>query len=146
MLGVAGGPDRADAFTLRDIVVLTDQDRAQMEERDGVAVGCPDRHCLSVRRQPTREGNASVGRCEDLGTRVAADVDARMAVLSVLRPAKVEPAQHTPVGGPGPRRCLCRRDQPESERENDRCQLRQHRRATVAGGSVVVKDDYSERR
>jgi hypothetical protein len=55
MLGVAGGPDGADGFTLGDIVVRTDLDRAQMEERDGVAVGCPNRHGLSVRRQPAGE-------------------------------------------------------------------------------------------
>jgi hypothetical protein len=49
VLGVAGGPDRPDAFAFDNVVVRTDLNRAQVEECDGVAVGCPDRHGVAVR-------------------------------------------------------------------------------------------------
>ena len=55
VLGVAGGADRPNAFAFGNVVVRTDLDRAQVKERHGVAVGCPERHGVAVRGQPSGE-------------------------------------------------------------------------------------------
>ena len=147
VLRVPGRPDRPDPLAFGDAVVGADQDRAQMEQRDGVAVGCPDRHRLAMRGQPPRERDSSAGRREDGGSSGAVDVDPRMAVLPVLGTAEVETAEHAPVGRPGPRAGRCRCEYHcACEQDDARCHLRQHRPATVAGGSAVVKNGYSERR
>jgi hypothetical protein len=50
-LGGAGGADRTHGLTLGDTVPRTHRDRAQMEQRDGIAVRGPDRQGLPVGRQ-----------------------------------------------------------------------------------------------
>jgi hypothetical protein len=101
-LRIAGRADRADGLALGGSVAVADQDRAQMEKRDRVAVGRPDRDRAPVRRQPAGEGDPPSGRRPNGRALIAADVDARMAVLAVLRPAEVEATQHRSVRRPRP--------------------------------------------
>jgi hypothetical protein len=111
VLRIAGGPDRPDGLAFGDALVGADLDRAEMEERDGEAVECPDRHGQAVGGQSAGERDSSAGRRGDSDLRVAGDIDAGMAVLAVLGAAEVEAAQHRPVGRPGPSRCWGRRDE-----------------------------------
>lgn len=90
VLGIARGADRPNAFAFDDAVVRADQDRAEMEKRDGVAVGCPDRHRAAVCRQQAGEGDPPASRRGHSRSRVAADIDPRMTALTVLRTAEVE--------------------------------------------------------
>jgi hypothetical protein len=115
VLRIAGGPDRRDGLAFGDAVVGVDTDRAEMEERDGEAVECPDRHGQAVGGQSAGERDSSAGRRGDSDLRVAADIDAGMAVLAVLGAAEVEAAQHRPVSRPRPGRRWGRRD--ESQRD-----------------------------
>jgi hypothetical protein len=52
VLRIAGRADRADCLALGNSVAGRDHDRAQVEERDRVAVLRPDRHGPAVGRQP----------------------------------------------------------------------------------------------
>jgi hypothetical protein len=111
VLRIAGGPDRRDRLAFGDAVVGVDPDRAEMQERDGKAVECPDGHGQAVGGQSAGERDSSAGRRGDSDLRVAADIDAGMAVLAVLGAAEVEAAQHRPVSRPRPGRCRGRRDE-----------------------------------
>jgi hypothetical protein len=111
VLRVAGGPDRPDRLAFGDAVVGADPDRAEMEERDGKAVESPYGHSQAVGGQSASEGNSSAGRRGDSDLRVAADIDAGMAVLAVLGAAEVEAAQHGPVSRPRPSCCWGRREE-----------------------------------
>jgi hypothetical protein len=62
-LGITRRADRPHRLTLGHAVVGRYCDRAQMEQRDGVAIRCPDRDRASVPRQPAGEGDASARRC-----------------------------------------------------------------------------------
>jgi hypothetical protein len=92
VLGVARGPDRSNRFAFRDAVVGADENRAEMEERDGVALGRPDRHRATVGWQRAGKSDLSPSRRHDRRTTVAADVEPRMTVLAVPRASEVEPA------------------------------------------------------
>jgi hypothetical protein len=61
-LGITRRADRPDHLTLRHAVVGSYGHRAQMEQRDCVAIRGPDRDRASVPGQPAGEGDASARR------------------------------------------------------------------------------------
>jgi hypothetical protein len=91
-LGVAGGANRPDGFTLGHAVALDDADGAEVEQRDREAVVGQDRDRAPVPGQPAREGDTTGARRRDRGSGLAADVDPRVTALVVLRAAEVESA------------------------------------------------------
>ncbi len=103
-LGVAARPDRADGVTLGDCGALRHDERAEMGERDGVAVGGLDRQAHPGRGDGARKGDcARGGRC-DGGAGRAADVESAVLAGGVrVRRIEVERLQDVAGGGPGPR-------------------------------------------
>ena len=76
LLGRAARAHRADGVAFADGRALRDLDRAEVDERDGVAVRREDRHAAAVGRQ--RPGEGDDARCGRLHRRAvrAGDVDA----------------------------------------------------------------------
>jgi hypothetical protein len=94
--------DDRDRLALRDDRPRADQERAQMQKRDGVVRGL-DRDREPVRRDPAGEGHGSRGRRQDRVADGALDVDPAMLsgderVLLV----EGEPLQHRPRNRPRP--------------------------------------------
>jgi hypothetical protein len=145
VLGVARGPDRSNRFAFRDAVGGADEHRAEMQERDGVAVGRPDRHRATVRWQRAGKGDLSPSRRHDRRTTIAADVEPRMTVLAVLGASEVEPAENGAVRRPRPRQRRLGYQKRQREQQTCCCLCRQHG-PNLAGRSFVVKSDYSEAR
>ena len=104
-LDVAARPDRADARALEDGGAARHANRAEVQERHGVAVLCLDRHALATVRDRAGEADdASCGRAYGRA-RGAGDVDAAMLPRRVrVTLAEREAAQDVAVGRPGPRR------------------------------------------
>jgi hypothetical protein len=63
-LDIAARPDRTDGIALEDGRAAVDADRPEMEERDGVAVLCLDRHGLATTRDRAREADRASSRRE----------------------------------------------------------------------------------
>lgn len=144
-LYVARRPDRSDRLGLGDSVAGAHRDRSEVEQRDGIAVRCPDRHGAAVPGQPAGERHLSGGRCADDAAGVTAHVDPAVTVLVVFGAAEVETAQHRPVRGPAPGSGRPRCDQCGHDHHRGcRCLARQHRRPNLAGGSAVVKIGYRD--
>jgi hypothetical protein len=142
-LHVTRRPNRPDRLGLGDAVAGTHGDRAEMEQRDGIAVQCPDRHRAAVPGQPAGERHLSGGGCADGGAGGAAHVDSAVTVLVVFGAAEVETAQHRPVRGPAPSSGRPRHNQRNhSQHRGCRFLSRQHRRPKLAGKSAVVKIGY----
>jgi hypothetical protein len=126
-LHVARRPDRPHGLALRDSVSRSDQERAQVEQRDGEAVRRLDRHRTAVGRQPAGERDHTACGRRHLRPGSAAHVDAGVAVLAVLLAAERESAQDRAVGRPGP--CARGRGCDERDREQHQqkcCLSRQH--------------------
>jgi len=77
-LGIAARTDRPDAVALRDRRALRHGDRAEVRQRDGVAVGGRDRDALAGRRHGAGERDDAGDRCEHLRVGRAAEIDAAM--------------------------------------------------------------------
>ena len=120
-------PDRPDRLAVRDSVARVDDERTEMEQRDGEPVFGPDGDGSAVARQPAGEGDSPRRGSPDHRARNAADVDARVPALVVLRAAEVERPQHRAVGGPGPGGSGRRPQQAGGQHGEGRCLLRQHR-------------------
>jgi hypothetical protein len=142
-LHVARRPDRSDRLGLGDAVAGAHCDRSEMEQRDRIAVRCPDRHGAAVPGQPAGERHLSGGGCADGGAGVAAHVDPAVTVLVVFGAAEVETAQHRPVRGPAPGSGRPRCDQCDHDQHRC-CPFRQHRRPNLAGRSAVVNIGYRD--
>jgi hypothetical protein len=80
VLGVAARADRPEGCALRDGRLRSDLERAEVEERDRVAVGGLHRHGSTSARDRAGEGDDSGGRCAHGGTCRPGDIGA--AVLS----------------------------------------------------------------
>ena len=104
-LDVAAGPDRPDGVSLRQGRAALDADRAEMEQRDGVAVLCLDRHGLATIRDRAREADRARGRRTYRRARLACDVDAPMLARGIgVAGAERECVQDRTVRRPGPGR------------------------------------------
>jgi hypothetical protein len=103
-LDLAARPDRADRVTLRDRGVAAHADRAEVQERDRVAVLCLDRHSLATTRNRAREADRASCRRRHRGPRVSCDVDAAVLPRRVRVAPEREPAQDGTAGRPGPGR------------------------------------------
>lgn len=101
-LGRAARPDRAHGRALGDGVALGDGDRAEVEQRDGVAVGGLERDRLAVRRQRARVADRPRGRRAHGPARIARDVDPAVLAARVRIGHDREAAEHDSVAGPGP--------------------------------------------
>jgi hypothetical protein len=100
----AARPDRSDNGAFLDDDALEHADRAQVCERDGVAVGGLDRERLAARRHGARERDGSSGRRADGVARGGgAHVDPPVLAAGVRVFAERERAQHGPGSRPRPR-------------------------------------------
>jgi len=97
---VSGGADRP---ALGDGRAADDGERAEVEQRDGVAVGREDRERRAAARDRAGERDGSGRRREDRLARRGGDVDATVLAAGV-RMGRVEDegAQHLTAGRPGP--------------------------------------------
>jgi hypothetical protein len=104
-LGVAARADRSDRIALGDGRALRDEQRAQMGERDGVAVRREDRDALAGRRHGAGEGHGT-GCGRDHGRPgVTRDVDAAMLPGGVrMRRVERVGLDDDTVGRPAPGR------------------------------------------
>jgi hypothetical protein len=149
----AARADDADRLALRHDRAPADEERAEMQERDGVAVGRLNGDREPVRRDPADERHRSGGRRDHRVTERPLDVDPTMLareerVLLVKR----EPLQHRPRNRPRPRACRGgRRERQEHRDDRDPGENRSllpvlQTEFKVPGRPDVVKFDYSERR
>jgi hypothetical protein len=143
-LHVARRPDRPDWLGLGDAVAGAHGDRAEMEQRYGIAVRRPDRHGAAIPGQPAGERHLSGGGCANGGAGGAAHVDPAVTVLVVFGAAEVETAQQRSVRGPAPGSGRSRCDQCDHDQHRC-CPSRQHHRPNLAGRSAVVKIGYRDR-
>ena len=127
-LRVAGRPNRPDRLAFGHSVARADDDRAEVEKRDGETVGGPDRDRFAVARQPPGEGDAASRRGGDHGVGSATHVDPAMAALVVLGASEGERAEDLSVRRPGPRAGSRRPGQASDHDRECCCLLRQHRR------------------
>ena len=109
--GVPLGPTVPTTSLLGDRRALRDGDRAEVRERDGVAVRGLDRHRLAVRGHGSREADrARCRRDHRLACRVRADVDAAM----LARGVRVRLVVGRTAAAPAPGRASSRRRRPAS--------------------------------
>jgi hypothetical protein len=116
-LGVAARPNRANRLSFHHPVACRDSDGAQVEQGDGEPLGRSDRDRSAVGRQRAGKRHATRGRGRHDCCGGSRDVDSGMAVLAVLLPAELEPAQHLTVRRPRPRLRRYRRHEQEGEHQ-----------------------------
>jgi hypothetical protein len=125
-LGVARRPDGADRGALVDPGTPLDRDRAEVDERDRVAVGGRDRHGEAVAGQRPGEGDRALPRSAYGLARHARKVDAPMLAARVRVGPEAERPEHLARRRPGPRAGRRRGDHGGCGQE-DRCSpQRQH--------------------
>jgi hypothetical protein len=106
VLGNAARPHDRDGLAFGNDCAARDQGRAEVQERDGVAVGRLDRDRQTVRRDPADERDRAGGRSENRIAERTLDVDAAMLTRRqgvVL--GEEEATQDRPVDRPRPRSC-----------------------------------------
>jgi hypothetical protein len=101
---IARWAERPDAVACSDRRALCDGDRAEVNERHGIPIGCEDREALAVRRNGPSERHAAGDRCPDRTCSWPADIDAtvlprRIRVGGVER----ERCEYDTIDGPYPR-------------------------------------------
>jgi hypothetical protein len=149
----AARADDPDRLALRHNRAPADEERAEMQERDGVAVGRLNGDREPVRRDLADERHRSCGRRYHRVTERPLDVDPTMLareerVLLVKR----ELLQHRPWNRPRPRAGRGgHRERQEHRDDRDPGENRSllpvlQTEFTVPGQPDVVKFDYSERR
>jgi hypothetical protein len=149
----AARADDPDRLALRHNRAPADQERAEVQERDGVAVGRLNGDREPVRRDLADERHRSGGRRDHRVTERPLDVDPTMLareerVLLVKR----EALQHRPGKRPRPRAGRGgHRERQEHRNDRDPGENRSllpvlQTELTVPGRPDVVKFDYSERR
>jgi hypothetical protein len=124
-LRVSAGPDRPDRLGLGDAVSDRDDDRTEVSERHGPAVGGPDRDGLPVRRQRAGEAHTACGGCKHSGVESAADVDSPMTRRGVCAAAVIERTEDLTRSGPRPAPRPRRSEQGQGEEHC--CQSCEHR-------------------
>ena len=149
----AARADDPDRLALRHNRAPADEERAEMQERDGVAVGRLNGDREPVRRDPADERHRSGGRRDHGVTERPLDVDPTMLAREErILLVKREPLQHRPRNRPRPpagRGGHCERQEHRNDRdpgENRSLLPVLQTEHTVSGRLAVVKFDYSERR
>jgi hypothetical protein len=99
----AARPDRPDDGAFRDGVAAMNGDGAEVEKRDGVVVGRPDRDRQASAGDRAHERDRAARRSANRGARGAAHVDTAMLAARVRIRTEAEGANHRAVGRPGPR-------------------------------------------
>lgn len=119
-LGLSARTHEAHGLTLGDGIASPDRVRAEVHERDGVAVSGLDRHGLPLARNGPGEGDRSRFRRRHHRPGRRTDVDPSM-LSRVVGAALVEceERQHRPVDGPAPAESWCRDDQGDDRSEGD---------------------------
>ena len=102
LLGHAARAYRTNRLTLGDGCAAPDRHRAEMQQRDGVAVRRLDRDRPPAGRHGSGEGNDTAGRRDNRGTSSRADVDPTVETAGVGIGAEAERMQNRPLHGPGP--------------------------------------------
>jgi hypothetical protein len=127
MLGLAGRPGGGDRVALGDARALLDKERAEVRERNAVAVLGRDRDREPVRRHGSGERDLPRGGRADERRASELDVDPSVLAGRVLVVADRVPAENRSVSGPRPRRrhrrCDERSESPRREEgsEAERC-------------------------
>jgi hypothetical protein len=102
VLELAARPDRADILGFGDGSPASHGKRAQVNEGDGIAVGCLNRHTRAAPRHSAREGDGPCSRCDDRRPGGRADVDPAVLARRVGVVAEDEGPQHRALHGPRP--------------------------------------------
>lgn len=100
--GVAALADRAHLSSLGHRVAPRNARRAELQQRDGVAVVGGDRDHVATAGHDAGERDASRGRRHDGAAELCADVDAPVLACGVRVGADGEGPQHGSFGRPGP--------------------------------------------
>jgi hypothetical protein len=124
---LADGPDRG---ALHDRGASSDRDRAELEQRDGVAVLGADRERPAAIGHGARERHDAAGRCPHSGAQGRPDVQAAVLCTRVGIVSERESAEHRPVDGPRPRGCA--RSPRERYRGDDQANETPHASSFVA--------------
>ncbi len=112
--GLLGHPARAhrtNGVTLGDGRPTPDGHRAEMQQRDGVAVRRLDRDRPPAGRHGSGERDNAAGRRDNRGTSSRADVDTTVEAARVRIGAEAERVQNRPLNRPGPPVRRCGRDE-----------------------------------
>ncbi len=104
VLGVTTPAHRSDRRSLRDHVALLDADRAEVDERDRVAVGGEDRDAAAVGRERAGERHRAGGGRSHRRALRPGEVDAAVLSGGVRVAAERKGAEHVAVRRPRPRR------------------------------------------
>jgi hypothetical protein len=126
--------DRAEARTLSHLVATLDCDRAELQQRHGVAVARADRQRATSRRNGAGEGDGPCHGCAHRLADDAAHVDPAMLPCGVRVRPEDERSQHRPVDRPRPRLCAARKQQRAQRARDDREPT--HRRTSFVVGGV----------
>ena len=121
-LRLARRADRADHGALRDRRAALDGDRAEVDERDGVAVVGPNRDRVAVRGQDPGERDGAAAGGEHALTVGAPDLDAAPLAPGVGIVAAAESPEHGAGRRPRPRARCGREEQEAHRREKGRSQ------------------------
>jgi hypothetical protein len=92
----AARPYRPDHGILPNDLSFAHGDRAEVDERDGMAAGCLQRHDLSVRADGAREADDAGGRCKNRLLALAGHVDPSVLAASVRVAAVDEGLENLP--------------------------------------------------
>jgi hypothetical protein len=98
----AADPDSRDGRAFGDLGSTPNRDRAQVKQRDGVAVWRPDRHRPSATRNGAGEAHGAAGGGAHGPALCAGDVDAAVLTGGVGVAAETERLQYRPIHRPGP--------------------------------------------
>jgi len=111
LLGHPARAHRANRVTLGESRPARDRHGAKMEQRDGVAVGRPDRDRPPAGRHGPRERDDPAHRRAHRDTGPGADVDPPVQTARVWIGAEAERLQNRPLYRPGPPLRRCGRDE-----------------------------------
>ena len=123
-VGLDARPDAPDRVALGDHPAPFDEQRAELGQRDRIAVRGANRHDEAVAGHRAGERDLAGGRCDHRSAELGGDVDASVLAAGVRVRAEPEGAQHVPVGRPRPGGGRSRDDKARGE---------QQRRDTDAG-------------
>lgn len=146
-LGLAARPDGAHDIALFNRRSGAHTDRAEVDERDGVAVGGANRQTEPLVRQLARERDDAQSRRPDVAGHRRRHVDPTVLAAGIRVVLCDERAQHGAVHGPGPARRRWAQDEREQETSNqcgDSVAQFDNHASTIAARSAVVKSGYRD--
>jgi hypothetical protein len=149
-LGISARADRAHDLAFRDRGPSRHPDRAEVDERDRVAVRRPDGQAQPFAGKLSCERDDARGRGPDVGAGRRGDVDSTVLAAGVGVVLGDERPQHGAVDWPSPGT----RARAQNKTEQDRRRkydysvalFDNHEAIRLSGGSAVVKCGYSEPR